>query len=207
MKKIFFIFSLLLLGTATCFAGSFYSNLVVVSTEGSLLASFLAGFGGFSAYVASKQGKHSVVYEKTIDEQNIEYGMFFASYLSETFHTTTIYATVHDSDILLLYFFRDGEQLFFYHSDPGYFIGKETPPVIDGIDELIAAFPAINRKVFLETLTDTDLDAEDIHEKIIALIDLPLWSLGIGYQQFEVQEDLIEELQEEFGIEIKKVDP
>jgi len=71
MKKIVFVLVLLLV-PSLCFAGSFYTNIVVLSVGAEKFVPLLLQ-AGVTAYYVLKDNT-AVIFEKRLDDQNIEYG-------------------------------------------------------------------------------------------------------------------------------------
>jgi hypothetical protein len=200
MKKIVIILALLVIPAFSCFAGSFYSNIIILSVENEKLLSVLLQMG-ITAYYAYKD-KVSVVFEQKIDEQNIEYGMNLTKDLSEKLNAITIYTTNHDSDILIMYIYKNGEQLFFYDSAPGYFDGEDLPPKIEYIDRLLLEYKDVDKDEFINILNSEEVFADDLHEKIVETLNLPAYSIGLGYNYIVEEKD---EVEESYKIKIEKI--
>lgn len=199
MKKIFIVLLLLLVPAFSCFAGSFYSNIVVLSAEYEKVLSVLLQLG-ITAYWAFK-GKTSVIFEQKIDEQNTEYGENLAKDLSEKLNAITIYSTNHDSDILYMFIHKNGELLFSYDSDPGYFTGENLPPKIEHLDKLLSEYEYIDKNEFINILNSDEVFADDLHGKIAEILELPAYSVGLGYNYCVTEK---EEMEIFFDIKIEK---
>ncbi len=200
MKKIVIVIMLLLIPALSCFAGSFYSNIVVLSVEHEKVLSVLLQLG-ITAYYAFK-GKTSVIFEQKIDEQDTDYGENLAKDLSEKLHAVTIYSTNHDSDILYMLIHKNGELLFSYDSAPGYFEGEDVPPKIEYIDKLLPEYQHVDKTEFVNILNSDEVFADDLHGKIAEILDLPAYSVGLGYNYCVTEK---EEMESFFDIKIEKV--
>ena len=205
MKKILIIFALLVIPAFSCFAGDFYSNIVVLSTESGKMLPVLLQMG-ITAFYAIKNNI-GVIYEEKIDDQDIGYGINLASEISQKLNTTVFYSTNHDSDVLVVFVYKNGEELFFYNSNPGYFEGENTPPAIKNIDQLLLAYNSINKEEFLNILTTEEIFSEDIHRKIIEKLNLPEYSVDVGYNTLKCMDksDIEEILENEYEIKIERI--
>ncbi len=144
MKKVCAILILLLIPAFSCFAGSFYSNIVVLSVESEKLIPVLLQMG-ITAYYVIKD-RIGVIFEEKIDEQDIEYGAGLTSVLSKKLNTTAIYTTNHDSDVLYINIHKNGQEIFSYDSAPDYFEGGDTPP-----QTAILNLPQSKRRIILSS--------------------------------------------------------
>lgn len=201
MKKIVIILALLVIPVFSCFAGSFYSNIIVLSVEKAKLLSVLLQMG-ITAYYVYKD-KISVIFEQKIDEQDIEYGINLTKYLSKNLNAITIYTTNHDSDILMMYIYKNGEELFFYDSDPGYFEGDDLPPKIEYIDRLLSEYKNIDKNELVNILNSEEVFADDLHGKIVEILNLPIYSIGLGYNYIAAEK---EEMEKFYKIKIEKIE-
>jgi hypothetical protein len=200
MRKIVIVLMLLVIPTFSCFAGSFYSNIIVLSVENEKLLSVLLQMG-ITAYYICKD-KISVIFEQKIDEQDIGYGINLTKDLSEKLNAITIYTTNHDSDILIMYIYKNGEELFFYDSDPGYFEGEDLPPKIEYIDRLLLEYTDIDKNEFVNILNSDEVFADDLHGKIVEVLNLPTYSIGLGYNYIVADKEGMENL---YKIKIEKI--
>lgn len=201
MKKVFSILILLLIPALSCFAGSFYSNIVVLSTEAEKFIPVLVQMG-IAAYYVLKD-KTAVIFEEKIDEQDIEYGTGLTSELSIKLNTMAIYTTNHDSDVLYISVYKNGQELFSYDSAPDYFEGGSTPPEINGIDRLLSEYKNIDKQDFLDVLNSEEVFADDLHFKIVEKLSLPDYSVGLGYNYFtDMGAEEIQKIEHEYGIKV-----
>jgi hypothetical protein len=201
MKKIVIIFVLLIIPAFSCFAGSFYSNIIVLSIEHEKLLSVMLQMG-LAAYYVYKD-KISVIFEQKIDEQDIEYGINLTKGLSEKLNSITIYTTNHDSDILIMYIYKNGEQLFCYNSDPGYFDGEDLPPQIEYIDRLLLEYKNVEKTEFINILNSEEIFADDLHKKMVEILNLPTYSIGLGYNSIAIEK---EEMENFYKIKIEEIE-
>ncbi|MDR2922204.1 MAG: hypothetical protein LBU85_02535 [Treponema sp.] len=204
MKKYFIVLLLLVIPVFSCFAGSFYSNIVILSAESEKILPVLINMG-ITAYYIIKNNS-CTIYEEKIDEQNLGYGIKLTAELSKKLNTTAVYSTNHDSDVFIMYIYRNGQEIFFYNSNPDYFEGSDTiQPQIKNMDKLLIEYKNINKAEFTGILTSEETFSEDIHRKIAALLNLPEYSVDYGFMAFDyMDESETKELEEEYGIQIKK---
>jgi hypothetical protein len=159
-----------------------------------------------TAYYIIKD-KICVLYEKKIDEQDIGYGLKLCAILSEKLNKTVIYSTNHDSDVLIIYVYKNGKEIFLYNSDPEYFGDKKLPPSMNKIDNLLLEYDNINKNDFLKILTTKETFSEDIHYKIADKLSLPEYSVNYGYNIFEYMDEAeLSEMENEYEIKVEKID-
>jgi hypothetical protein len=202
-KSVFFTFFSVFL-FFPCFAGSFYSNIVVLPADAQNFHEILTQMD-INAYYVLKDSV-AVIYEENIDYQDIKHGMKLTKDISKIFNSIAVYTTVHDSDILLMYIYKNDNLIFLYDSMPGYFNGEDIPPRIIFLDKLIEVFPFVSKDEMLNILKTSvdDLYAEELHERIINLLKLPLFSVGFGYNSLN---DIDERryFEDDFQIKINKI--
>jgi len=179
MKKWAFFLVLLIIPAFSCFAGSFYSNIVVLSVDVQNFVTILLQMGITSYYVLTNN--IAVIYEKRLDDQDTDYGINLTKNITKNFNSITVYTTIHDSDIVLMYIYKNDELIFLYNSKPGYFNGKDIPPKIENIDKLLEEFPFVTKEEIMNVLTSDETFADDLHKNIVEILKLPLHSVGFGY--------------------------
>jgi len=204
MKKIVFFTVLSVSPFFPCFAGSFYSNIVVLSADVQNFHEILTQMD-INAYYVLKDSV-AVIYEENIDDQDIKYGMKLSKNISKIFNSIAVYTTVHDSDIVLMYVYKNDNLIFLYDSMPGYFNGEDIPPRIRFLDKLIEVFPFVSKEEMLNVLTTSidELFAEELHERIINLLELPLFSVGFGYN-FLNDTDERRYFEDDFQVRVDKI--
>jgi hypothetical protein len=157
---------------------------------------------GLTAYYVHKD-KISVIFERKIDEQDIDYGTSLTKGLSEKLNSITIYTTNHDGDILIMYIYKNGEQLFYYNSDPGYFDGEDLPPQMEYIDKLLLEYKNVDKTEFINILNSEEVFADDLHSKIAEILNLPTYSIGLGYNSITMER---EEMEKFYKIKIEEIE-
>ncbi|MHB9296584.1 hypothetical protein PilKf_02357 [Pillotina sp. SPG140] len=203
MKKIILISALLIIPAFSCFAGSFYSNVVVLSVEN--VVSVLLQMGITAYYII--KNKVTVIFEERIDEQDIGYGIKLTSEISKRLNTMAIYTTNHDSDVLIMYIYKNGQELFFYNSNPDYFEGEDVPSPIKNIDKLLLEYKNINKDELMNILTTDEIFADTIHMKIAEKLELPEYSVGYGFNFYaNMDKEEIEGMENGYKIKIEKVE-
>ena len=119
-----------------------------------------------------------------------------------------LYSLNHDSDILLLKFYENGNRMFAYDSSPGYFTGKITPPAFkkEEFNNLVQRFGLQAKTKELESvLTDKKyVFADERHRAFLKLFSFPEFVAGIGYTYLSMDESILPEIQK-LGFEVKKV--
>lgn len=204
MKKIIIVLLLVFIPFGTCFAGEFYSNIVISPIDPEQLVLILSQLGVSAYYIV--KNKTGVVCEQKIETQDARYGVELTKNLSEKTGSIAVYTSVYDSDIVTVYIFKNGRYIFAYHSNPGYFSGVETPPDIRNLDMLLQEFPDVDKEELLNILNARDIFTEETHWKISEMLGLPLYAVGPGYDIFSgLQEQEIREFETEHGITIKKI--
>ncbi|NNN34114.1 hypothetical protein HLK59_27885 [Streptomyces sp. S3(2020)] len=156
--------------------GTFYGN-VLVARKRAEVVSLLDGATGedgraLRGYAAAAGPGHTALFFPDPETDAIE----LAGPLSRLLGAATLSSYVHDSDVLDLRVFEDGEERHFYDSYPGYFDEGETDedgnpvggdslrPDPDGADpEAFLPFAAapVDRTVLESVLRRTALDPED----------------------------------------------
>ena len=209
MKKAIIAVAILCIPLFSCFAGGFYSNIVLLVDDpkkiiGTVLLLIMKELKAY--YVSDFEKKSMVLYEEKLDDQNIKEGFKLAYSLSKSSKSITVYTTSHDGDVLVMIILKNGESLFAYNSNPGYFNGEDIPPMIKDIDKLLLEYKDVNREDLLAVLESTDLSSEDIHKQIVELLHLPGYSVDLGYQTLiHMDEQDKIELGNEYGIKITKL--
>jgi hypothetical protein len=202
MKKIAIFLALLLIPTFSCFAGSFYSNIVVLSVNAENFVPSLLQMGITAYYVL--KNNIGVIFEDKIDEQSIEYGAILSKNISTIFNSITVYTTIHDSDVVFMYIYKNGQLIFSYNSAPGYFNGDDLPPQIENIDKLLLEYKDIDKEEFINVLNSNEIFADDLHGDIARILDLPPYSVGFGYTYLN---DIDERnyFEEEFNVKVERI--
>jgi hypothetical protein len=204
MKKIL-ILLLLVIPASSCFAGSFYSNIVVLSNEITKILPILFQTGSIAAYYIIKDNT-CVIYEKKLDEQDIGHGLKVTAALSQQLNTTVIYSTNHDSDVFLMYIYKNGKEIFLYNSDPEYFEGEKLLPSMNKVDKLLPEYRNIKKDDFFFFFYTKETFSEDIYYKIAEKLNLPEYSVNYGYNIIEyMDEDELSEMEDEYEIKIEKI--
>jgi hypothetical protein len=201
MKKLIIILALLLIPAFSCFAGSFYSNIVLLPFESEKVLPLLLQMG-ITAYYAFKN-KAGVIFEKRIEKQDVDYGIKLITELSQKLQTTAIYTTVYDSDVLLMYICKNAQPIFFYNSAPGYDNNPDLPPQIEYLDKLLLEYKNINKEELVNILNSREVFAENLHYKIANLLNLPPYSVQVGYNYLK-ENEITEELENIHSIKFEK---
>jgi hypothetical protein len=204
MKKIMIILVLMVIPAFSCFAGSFYSNIVILSVEAEKILPILLQMG-ITAYYVMKN-KICVIYENRIDEQDIGYGLKLTAELSQKLNSTAIYSTNHDSDVLIMYIYKNGQEIFLYNSNPEYFGDENMPLSMNKVDKLLLEYENINKEEFLEILNTEETFSEDIHYKIAEKLNLPEYSVNYGFNIINYMDEAeLGEIESEYEIKIEKI--
>jgi hypothetical protein len=204
MKKILIILALLVIPSVSCFAGSFYGNIVILSIEAEKIVPILLQMGLTAYYVI--KNKICVLYENRIDEQDIGYGLKLTAELSQQLNSTVIYSTNHDSDVLVMYIYKNGQEIFLYNSNPEFFGDENMPSSMNNPEKILLEYDNINKKEFLEILNTEETFSEDIHYKIVEKLNLPEYSVNYGFNIIKYMDKAaLSELENEYEIKIVKI--
>ena len=205
MKRSILIFLFIIIPVFSCFAGSFYSNIVIISQNSENLQSIISGLG-ITAYYIIKNG-FCLLFEQKIDEQDTNYGQNLSKLISKEIDGIVLYTTNHDSDILLIYMYKNGSEIFSYDSNPGYFEGKEMEPKIFGIENILNEFIEINKVDLTNVLENEELFSDNIHLKFLKLLKFSGELINFcffGYTIIEYDKDNIEKIEQKYNINIQK---
>jgi hypothetical protein len=171
--------------------GLFYANLTVVRSLRQPLVSVLRRLRR-TAFLSPTVYGHTVIYDRTVDEQNPETIERFGCHLSQHLSCAALAAALHDDDVLYLWLFKKGKVLDHYDSLPGYFDPNAEPGSPTGMDSklLSEAFgrPDIHQRV--EALLRANLLDEhsrqvsselERHQALADALGMPPFAVGLGY--------------------------
>jgi hypothetical protein len=191
----------MLIPILSCFAGSFYSNIAVLTGNAENILPVIIELGITTYYIIKE--KIGIIFEKKIDEQDISYGKDLSKNISQRIDGIIIYTTNHDSDILLIYIYKNGTEIFSYDSNPGYFKGDNAEPKIVGIDNFLNEFKGLTKEAIIEILETKEVFADYIHRKIIKLLNLPIFCY-FGYQNIEIDKEIYK-VEQNYNVKINKL--
>jgi hypothetical protein len=204
MKKLLIILALLVIPSVSCFAGSFYGNIVILSIEAEKIVPILLQMGLTAYYII--KNKICVLYEDRIDEQDIGYGLKLTAELSQQLNSTVIYSTNHDSDVLIMYIYKNGQEIFLYNSNPEFFGDENMPSSMNNPDKILLEYDNVNKEEFLEILNTEETFSEDIHYKIAEKLNLPEYSVNYGFNIIKYMDKAeLSEMENEYEIKIVKI--
>lgn len=165
--------------------GNFYTNITLPLADIDAVADALTDLER-DAFVAS-DGRSTVVFDRTCDEQDERRLEQLAVALSKRLRCAALAACNHDDDVLLLVLATRGKVIERYDSNPAYFDGPGESPEGGSGSALCAAFGVDARVDRVEKVLRTD-HAEfpfelDRHRALQSLLRLPetLSFLGYGY--------------------------
>ncbi len=195
MKKILMIL-LAISGIEGAFAGSFISNHLIMNIDKDIVEEYISSLK--LRAIGLYDNEHPMNYllcEKRTDQQDMEYGIFLGKKISKELSRPVLYTLIHDSDILILVFFVDGEISFQYDSWPGYWDGEDQIPDISNLANLASFFDIdneeLNRVLKLEIFEEEYIFAEDLLEKIRNMLDISEYVyLGYTYAK-EIKDEII----------------
>ncbi len=162
--------------------GNFYVNFCVRTTNRELVISTLQQ-AKRTAYISNVPGKYIVVCDKEADTQDDNEILNVGKLLSRELSAPTLAIMNHDDDVLCYWLFENGVVTANYNSWPDYFgeaVEKDNPNIqhlcfIFGMPALVDTLEEI-----LEG-DDDDIDAIDLHSTLADTLQLPEWSVGIGF--------------------------
>ncbi|MCR5506217.1 MAG: hypothetical protein K6F04_00010 [bacterium] len=200
-KRILIIFSIFLFVQVHAFSGSFYTATLYPKENTNDVKKILKGKKYF---ICSKAEEYNLITEEKMDEQNTSLILDFVKRISSKTEKPIVSYLIHDSDILWFVVFKNGKQIFLLDNTDEYFSGgnfilkgKEKVPTLFNIDA--NKWKAeISKEKFEECIF-----SDDYLLKILDILKLPNWVVGIGYTYLSEDKDFISEL-EKIGINIER---
>jgi hypothetical protein len=171
--------------------GAFFTNLEIRNGVTKTVCDALKKKG--RAYVSPPSGAWVTVYTETTESQNDETMRELAGGLSRMFKTEVLGFLVHDSDIAVYLFYRNGELIDEFNSAPDYFSAKieELTDSAQGGDvELLLPLcvPGTTRAQLQQVLHPTDgfpVMAEEIVRELAKLLGIDEMRVSFGFKYFE----------------------
>ncbi|WP_165252606.1 hypothetical protein [Paludisphaera soli] len=175
--------------------GNFYVNFSVKGADPRKVAEALAR-AGRRAIVTPSRGGFVVVYDEEADTQATAPILAVGAALSRDLDARVLAVLNHDDDVLDYWLFADGEIADSYCSDPDYFEDdEETPPPGPGDPARLCGLlrPGADAAAVEKVLRGEYVFAAERHEELAQLLELPDWSVGLGYKyvdEGEMDEEL-----------------
>lgn len=180
-----------LIGHTSSLVGAFYSNLVVVGSNGDEV---LAALAGTTALCSTGEAEPIAVFPDDGD------GMIdsAAAALSARIDANILAATVHDDDLLICSVWRNGEVVaqaivpdpaVVFDFDPSDVEGFDdavgapgVAPTVESVEAVVDAIGRGDRARAIEVLTDDYALATERHRDLLAALDLPTFPAGWGHR-------------------------
>ncbi len=163
--------------------GNFYVNFSVKGADAEQVARLLEREKR-QAIVASAENDFVVAYDEEADNQSTKIILGLGSLLSRELECPTLAVLNHDDDVLCYWLFAWGKLSDSYNSDPDAFVEEDgTPPWQAGdAGTLCAVLGRPDHAQEVEAiLRDDYVFAVERHEQLAAVLGLPGWSVGFGY--------------------------
>ncbi len=163
--------------------GNFYVNFVVKDAEPPQVADVL-GRAGRRAIVTPSKGGHVVAFDEEADSQATGPILDLGSLLSRELSRPVFAALNHDDDMLCYWLFEGGDLADSYNSDPDAFEKEHGAPDWQAGDAniLCATLRPTAAAADVEAILRSDyVFAVDRHAQLAAILGLPDWSVGLGF--------------------------
>jgi hypothetical protein len=182
--------------------GLFYTNITLLGASQAQVAQYLKR-ANRTAYVSPTVNGFTVVYDKETEDQDVRVLTDAACRLSKKFKCATLAALVHDSDVFTYWLFEAGRLVDEFDSMPGHFDpgGQQSPPsggnaealcsafgVDDAVDQVSHIFQVVAAGNLSDDWSGDYLFGEDIHRDLAAVLEMPPFAAGVGYDLIEVGE-------------------
>ncbi len=174
--------------------GNFYVNFSVKSTDQAVIVAALSEAQRM-AFVSPVIDGYVVVFDRDADEQALEPILSVGALLSQTTDAPVFAVLNHDDDVLLYWLFEHGMLTDEYNSDPTY--GSDDA-LIDQVTPTSANLERVCQVLGVPDATDavrtilyeTDyLFVLDQHQALVILMELPLCTVGFGFNYIESDQD------------------
>lgn len=175
--------------------GLFYANLCVYKPPRSALVAELRRLNRI-AFVSPALSGHSVVFDKVMDDQDLELIEDLGGAITGALTCSALAAVLHDDDVLYLSLLQCGEVRDRYDSCPTYFDphAESAPPAGGNAKLLCEAFGRLGRENRVEQLLRADLlegELPDIpgeferHAALASELGMPPFVAGVCYSSIE----------------------
>jgi len=190
-----FLFVILLFVANSVFAGSFIVNYYIKDVGMEALKSYISSKKLAGFLIENDKNSGIVFCEGKSSGQDDKYGGSLGSSISKDLKCRVVYSLIHDSDILLVQYYRNGKRLPDYNSWPGYFEGKEPKPEYGNIDKFCSDF-AVDGSVIKNILDNKQQHffADDILAELAKVISAPTY---LAYASYNYMPDLLIELKKD----------
>lgn len=162
--------------------GNFYVNFCVRTTNRDGVITALQQ-ANRTAYISNVPEKYIVVCDKEADTQDDNEILNVGKLLSRELSAPTLGVLNHDDDILCYWLFENGVVTATYNSCPDC-LGEVVEADNPNIPYLCSVFGMPALVDTLEEILegdDEEIFAIEIHEALAEALQLPLWSVGIGF--------------------------
>jgi hypothetical protein len=141
--------------------GAFISNIQIKGAEPDAVVAAIRAIGAVPAYVTdNREAAWTGVYPERGDQDRGQLQLDLLA-LTRALGRPGIALMVHDSDIFTYWLAESGEPIDAYDSTPGYFEGRDDPPIGGNVDMLLRFAPAGASRVRLDNLLHKKISAED----------------------------------------------
>lgn len=166
--------------------GSFYVSICVSDLSASQLEHWL-GQQPFASYFGPTENNWTCFVSQPLDTQDQETIDAFGFILTGKSERKAIAVLNHDDDILSVDIFEDGQRTGGFNSCPGYFKRDPSPedlkPKLASPEAFARIKPGLTTDQVVDALTDDALgDPWDIHSALVGLLELPEYSIGMGFK-------------------------
>jgi hypothetical protein len=193
MKRLFLLILFVCL-VSRLFAGSFIVNYYIKDVKNEELKAYVLSKKLLGYIIEQDKYEGLIFCEKISSNQDDIYGAALGLSISKDLNCRVIYSLIHDSDVLLIQYFKDGELLLNYNSWPGYFDGNEPKPRYGNIEVFCADFEV--DKTLIKNILDNKnkhIFAEDILSEFAKTISAPE---VIAYCSYNYMESILPYLKE-----------
>lgn len=152
-----------------------------------------------NAYVSPTENSYTVVFDEECDDQDTDIIHNFSILLSHSLQCIALTVLNHDDDIFWYKLYENGKLIDTYDSNPEFFSGIISNPIGGDCDLLCRIFQIEEQDELKQILYTPTMDDEayyfavNRHAKLVKLLGLPEYAVGIGYEDIEddnVAEDI-----------------
>jgi len=153
--------------------GNFYTNITLRTSERAAVAEHMRA-GHRSCFISPSRKGFTTVYDRLCENQDVHDIETLAIELSSRFHCTALAVLNHDDSILWVGVIRDGAWLTKYDSSKRFSGSAFKMAREFGVPALAPLVSLLMRLPMLFEVTR--------HEAIAAIIGIPNFSVGLGYE-------------------------
>lgn len=181
-----------------CQMGIFYTNTTLQTSDLRSVIVYMKK-NKRSGYILPRPSRFVVLYDQVTEDQNPTVIEKLSSELSEQLACIAFSILVHDSDVFAYWLYQQGQLLDEYNSIPAYFDDDVDPApsggnaqklcqifgVPEAVEQVFRIFQTVKIGVVEDIWSDGYLMGEDIHRKLVSILQLPLMAVGAGYYTIE----------------------